>query len=122
MVGGTALSGRNAAAVVQAATESTARQAADVQNTVKELAMTVLETDDTGALCFEYLKEAKDGAPLTGMCKAYMDAVKEANVAVQKANQAQADRCSQGAQSQASLEDCKKPPAKPVPGVMNRPF
>lgn len=56
MVGGTALSGRSAAAVVQAATKGAARHVSAVQDTVKALALKVLETDDTGALCFEYLK------------------------------------------------------------------
>ena len=50
MVGGTALSGRSAAAVVQAATEGAARHVSGVQGTVKTLALKVLETDDTGAL------------------------------------------------------------------------
>ena len=77
MVGGTALSGRSAAAVVQAATKGAARHVSAVQDTVKALALKVLETDDTGALCFEYLKEGKAEAPLTSMCQAYMNAMRE---------------------------------------------
>ena len=90
MVGGTALSGRSAAAVVQAATKGAARQVSGVQDTVKALALKVLETDDTGALCFEYLKEGKAGAPLTSLCQAYMNAMREVYRAL-------ADQCANAA-------------------------
>jgi len=99
MAGGTALSGRSAAAVVQAATEGAARQVSDVQDTVKALALKVLETDDTGALCFEYLKEGKAGAPLTSMCQAYMDAMREVYRAL-------ADQCANAAASKEARAKC----------------
>lgn len=99
MVGGTALSGRSAAAVVQAATEGAARHVSGVQGTVKTLALKVLETDDTGALCFEYLKEGKAEAPLTSMCQAYMDAMREVYRAL-------ADQCANAAASKETRARC----------------
>ncbi len=99
MAGGTALSSRSAAAVVQAAIEGAARQVSDVQDTVKALALKVLETDDTGALCFEYLKEGKAEAPLTSMCQAYMDAMREVYRAL-------ADQCADAAASKDARAKC----------------
>lgn len=99
MVGGTALSGRSAAAVVQAATKGAASHVSAVQDTVKALALKVLETDDTGALCFEYLKEGKAEAPLTSMCQAYMNAMREVYRAL-------ADQCANAAADKEARAKC----------------
>lgn len=79
MVGGTALAGRTAAEIVKAGGDIKPETIAAIAPVVESLAMQVLKTDDTGALCFEYLKKKEPNTALETMCKSHMTAAASAN-------------------------------------------
>jgi hypothetical protein len=92
MVGGAALAGRTVAEGVSITSADTARQIVDVQDTVRRLAMTVIDNDDTGALCFNHYANGKGDklhATIERMCNTYIKGV----IAENKLRNRRLDEC-----------------------------
>ena len=95
MAAGPGLGGATAAEVARMATDAPAERLETVANVVGDIAMNVLETDDTAAMCFGHLAHnAKQDHPLTAVCTAVVQEAK-----------AQAELRTQAAVKAA--EDCK---------------
>lgn len=79
MVGGSSLGGRTAADVAEAAGGVSPEHLQAVAGVVQTIALNVLDTDDTQAMCFAVLSASeKQHDALIRMCSAQMDVMKEA--------------------------------------------
>lgn len=121
MVGGTALAGLTAAQIGQAG-GGDHQITQEVAWVVEKLASKVLDTDDTGALCFEQLKHSSPySAALNDMCTAYMKATGAANNALAASNAALAgyyDQCIKSKDKQACLKNAPALAPRPPVGVL----
>lgn len=94
MAAGSSLGGRTVAEVAQAAGAAPPEQLKAVAVVVRDIAMSVLATDDAPALCFHHLELVpKADHPLTGVCTAVVKQIKaQAELQTQAAVKA-ADDC-----------------------------
>jgi len=97
MTAGPSLGGSTAADVAQAAGGALSEHLQAVAVVVEHIALEVLQTDDTPAMCFGHLaKEPKPDHPLTGVCTAVVKEIKaqaelDAQAAVKAAEDCKAD-------------------------------